>query len=72
MAEPKPKILGMYFVGYAYAGPDNKRRTGVLLVRADSPDGAKIAARTQLAKEFDWFKIMNVKSEEGDQPQQTL
>lgn len=66
------KITGMFKVGYAYQGPNNAMRTGALLIRADSPQAARINAQAQLNKDHDWYKITKISSVDSDHAQQSL
>lgn len=71
--DDKPtKITTMFKVGYAFAAPDGKLRTGALLIRAATSLDAQIAARRQLSAEFDWFKLTKTITYEGDAPQQAF
>lgn len=67
------KITAMYKVAYSFQAPNgNALRTGALLIRADSPIGARVAAQAQLVKEYDWYKIGKIIEYNGDHPQQSL
>ena len=59
-------------VGYAFAGPNGAMRNGALIIHAPTALDAQIAARAQLAKDFDWYKLTKTILFEGDAPQQKL
>lgn len=44
-------------VNYKYAGPNNKMRTGALIIEAPTTKDAVKIATDQLNKEYDWFKL---------------
>lgn len=44
-------------VNYKYSAPNNKMRTGALILDADTSKDAVKKATDQLSKELDWFKL---------------
>lgn len=44
-------------INYKYSAPNNKMRTGALILDAIDSKAAIKAATDQLNKELDWFKI---------------
>lgn len=66
------KQTSTFKVGYAFAGPNGAMRNGALIIHAPTSLDAQIAARKQLATEYDWYKITKTILFEGDAPQQKL
>lgn len=67
-----PKITAMYKVAYSYQHETGALRSSAMLIRADSPAGARQAAIQHLAKDYDWFKIGKIQSADSDHPQTSL
>lgn len=65
-------VTRTFKVGYAFAGPNGAMRNGALILHAPTQLDAQIAARNQLAKEYDWYKLTKTILFEGDSPQQKL
>lgn len=70
--KPAQPVTRTFKVGYAFAGPNGAMRNGALILHAPTALDAQIAARNQLAKEYDWYKLTKTILFEGDSPQQKL
>lgn len=66
------QIFKMVKVGYMFQSQTNQQRNGALILKAPTIADATKAARDQLAKEYDWFKITKAVVLEGDEPQKSL
>lgn len=72
MSTQPAKLTQMFKVTYAYAGPGGAMRTGAKLIREKTAADAAHVARTQLAKEHDWFKVTRTVPFDGDEVQKSL
>lgn len=53
--------MATYRVNYGYKGPNNKLRSGSLILNAAQPKDAVKAAEKQLTAEMDWYHITSCK-----------